>query len=260
MLLALDNDFITSDKRINLIDSIIDLGDVYESETNKVIRYSGLPYIRTINSELIKKEVGLFIFLALFVTALILYFFFRSVKAMLISVMVVTIGVIWSFGTLGVLDYRITILTALIPPLLIVIGVPNCIFLINKYHNEYRRHGNKSKSLVQMIRRVGNITILTNATTAMGFATFVLTSSKDLRQFGLVASLNIFAVFILSLLLIPIIFSYLNPPKAKHTSHLDRKWLNKLIKRITYIVLNKRTVVYVSTIAIVAVSLFGLLK
>jgi len=260
MLLALDNDFITSDKRINLIDSIIGLGDIYESETNKAIRYSGLPYIRTINSELIKKEVGLFIFLALFVTALILYFFFRSVKAMLISVMVVTIGVIWSFGTLGILDYRITILTALIPPLLIVIGVPNCIFLINKYHNEYRRHGNKSKSLVQMIRRVGNITILTNATTAMGFATFVLTSSKDLRQFGLVASLNIFAVFILSLLLIPIIFSYLNPPKAKHTSHLDRKWLNKLIKRITYIVLNKRTAVYVSTIAIVVVSLFGLFK
>ena len=144
---------------------------------------------------------------------------------------VVGIGVVWSFGTLGILGYEITILTALIPPLLIVIGVPNCIFLINKYHNEFREHGNKSKSLVQMIRRVGNITILTNTTTALGFATFILTSSKDLRQFGLVASINIFAVFILSLLLIPIVFSYLNPPKKRHVSHLDRKWLNNLYRK-----------------------------
>lgn len=260
MLVALDNDFIMSDRRINLIDKIVNLGDNYKSATNKAVKYSGLPYIRTINSELIKKEVGLFIFLALLVTAIILYFFFRSVKAMMISVMVVTIGVIWSFGTLGILDYKITILTALIPPLLIVIGVPNCIFLINKYHNEFRRHGNKSKSLVQMIRRVGNITILTNATTAVGFATFILTSSKDLRQFGLVASLNIFAVFFLSLLLIPIIFSYLNPPKAKHTSHLDRKWLNKIIKVITHIVLNKRKAIYTTTIVIIAIGFFGLFK
>jgi predicted RND superfamily exporter protein len=173
---------------------------------------------------------------------------------------VVGIGVVWSFGTLGILGYEITILTALIPPLLIVIGVPNCIFLINKYHNEFREHGNKSRSLVQMIRRVGNITILTNTTTALGFATFILTSSKDLRQFGLVASINIFAVFILSLLLIPIVFSYLNPPKKRHVSHLDRKWLNKLIDKITYFVTEKRTIVYSATIVIVSIAIFGLFQ
>jgi predicted RND superfamily exporter protein len=179
---------------------------------------------------------------------------------MMISMVVVGIGVVWSFGTLGILGYEITILTALIPPLLIVIGVPNCIFLINKYHNEFREHGNKSRSLVQMIRRVGNITILTNTTTALGFATFILTSSKDLRQFGLVASINIFAVFILSLLLIPIVFSYLNPPKKRHVSHLDRKWLNKLIDKITYFVTEKRTIVYSATIVIVSIAIFGLFQ
>ena len=119
------------------------------------------------------------------VTAIILFMFFKSYKPVLISILVVAIGVIWSFGTLGVLDYEITILSALIPPLLIVIGVPNCIFLINKYHDEIRRHGNKAKSLTRMIKKIGNVTILTNATTASGFATFILTSSKDLREFGL---------------------------------------------------------------------------
>ena len=260
MLVSLSNDYVTSGKRVEMINSITTLGNNYTSETQKEVMYSGLPYIRTVNSELIRKEVGLFIFLALLVTAIILFFFFRSIKVMMISVIVVGIGVIWSFGTLGILGYEITILTALIPPLLIVIGVPNCIFLINKYHNEFRQHGNKSKSLVQMIRRVGNITILTNTTTALGFATFILTSSKDLRQFGLVASINIFAVFILSLLLIPIVFSYLNPPKKRHVSHLDRSWLNKLIQKITFFVTEKRTAIYISTVVIVSIAIFGLFQ
>jgi len=260
MLVSLSNDYVTSGKRVKMINSITDFGDIYTSASQKEVKYSGLPYIRTVHSELIRKEVGLFIFLALLVTAIILFFFFRSVKVMMISMVVVGIGVVWSFGTLGILGYEITILTALIPPLLIVIGVPNCIFLINKYHNEFREHGNKSRSLVQMIRRVGNITILTNTTTALGFATFILTSSKDLRQFGLVASINIFAVFILSLLLIPIVFSYLNPPKKRHVSHLDRKWLNNLIQKITYFVTEKRTVVYTATITIISIALFGLLQ
>ena len=260
MLVSLSNDYVTSGKRVKMINSITDFGNIYTSVSQKEVKYSGLPYIRTVHSELIRKEVGLFIFLALLVTAIILFFFFRSVKVMMISMVVVGIGVVWSFGTLGILGYEITILTALIPPLLIVIGVPNCIFLINKYHNEFREHGNKSRSLVQMIRRVGNITILTNTTTALGFATFILTSSKDLRQFGLVASINIFAVFILSLLLIPIVFSYLNPPKKRHVSHLDRKWLNNLIQKITYFVTEKRTVVYAATITIISIALFGLLQ
>ena len=260
MLVSLSNDYVTSGKRVKMINAITDFGDIYTSASQKEVKYSGLPYIRTVHSELIRKEVGLFIFLALLVTAIILFFFFRSVKVMMISMVVVGIGVVWSFGTLGILGYEITILTALIPPLLIVIGVPNCIFLINKYHNEFREHGNKSRSLVQMIRRVGNITILTNTTTALGFATFILTSSKDLRQFGLVASINIFAVFILSLLLIPIVFSYLNPPKKRHVSHLDRKWLNNLIQKITYFVTEKRTVVYAATITIISIALFGLLQ
>ena len=260
MLVSLSNDYVTSGKRVKMINSITDFGNIYTSVSQKEVKYSGLPYIRTVHSELIRKEVGLFIFLALLVTAIILFFFFRSVKVMMISMVVVGIGVVWSFGTLGILGYEITILTALIPPLLIVIGVPNCIFLINKYHNEFREHGNKSRSLVQMIRRVGNITILTNTTTALGFATFILTSSKDLRQFGLVASINIFAVFILSLLLIPIVFSYLNPPKKRHVSHLDRKWLNNLIQKITYFVTERRTMVYAATITIISIALFGLLQ
>ena len=260
MLVEIDQQVLKSDERVQVIEEIIEYGKKYYTKTAIDVHYSGLPYLRIVNSELIRKEVGLFIFLAMLVTAIILFMFFKSYKPVLISILVVAIGVVWSFGTLGVLDYEITILSALIPPLLIVIGVPNCIFLINKYHNEIRRHGNKAKSLTRMIKKIGNVTILTNATTASGFATFILTSSKDLREFGLVASVNIFAVFLLSLLLIPIIFSYLNPPKDKHTEHLDRKWMLSVIKQLIFWVTHRRTVVYVWTILLVIVGFFGVYK
>lgn len=260
LILNLDDKFIGSSKRKELISSITSLGDLYSKESTNKIYYSGLPYLRTTNSEMIRNEVRLFIILAMLVTAIILFLFFRSVKAMLISMLIVAIGVTWSFGTLAILDYEITILSALIPPLLIVIGVPNSIFLINKYHNEFKAHGNKSKALVRMIKRVGNITILTNTTTALGFATFILTSSQDLRQFGLVASLNIFAVFFLSLLLIPILLSYISPPKQRHTKHLDRKWIHYITTQIIYWVTHRREHIYVYTIIIAVVAFFGLLK
>lgn len=260
LILNLDDKFIGSGKRKELISSITSLGDLYSKESTNKIYYSGLPYLRTTNSEMIRNEVKLFIILAMLVTAIILFLFFRSIKAMFISMLIVAIGVTWSFGTLAILDYEITILSALIPPLLIVIGVPNSIFLINKYHNEFKAHGNKSKALVRMIKRVGNITILTNTTTALGFATFILTSSQDLRQFGLVASINIFAVFFLSLLLIPILLSYISPPKQKHTKHLDRKWIQYITTKIIYWVTHRRQHIYVYTIIIAIVAFFGILK
>ena len=260
ILIKIDQQVLKSDKRVQVVDEIIENGKTYYNKTAIDVHYSGLPYLRIINSELIRKEVGLFIFLAMLMTAIILFMFFKSYKPVIISILVVAIGVVWSFGTLGVLGYEITILSALIPPLLIVIGVPNCIFLINKYHNEIRRHGNKAKSLTRMIKKIGNVTILTNATTASGFATFILTSSKDLREFGMVASVNIFAVFLLSLLLIPIIFSYLNPPKDKHTEHLERKWMLSVIKKLIFWVTHRRKVVYVWTIFLVITGFIGVYK
>ena len=136
------------------------------------------------------------------------------------------------------LDYKITLLTALVPPVLIVIGIPNCIFLINKFHNEYRKNNNKIKSLKIMIGKIGNITLLTNVTTATCFAAFLLTNSQSLQEFGLIASINILVIYILSLCLIPIFFSFFSPPKPNHTKHLDRKWVVSIVDYLIYLVYN----------------------
>ena len=229
----------------------------FEAENNIDVRVSGMPYIRTMNAQNIIDEIGIFIGLALAVTALIFFFFFRSVRATMITLLVVSICVIWAFGSIGLFRYEISVLMALIPPLIIVIGVPNSIFLINKYQQEIKKHGNQAKSLQRVISKVGNATLMTNVTTAFGFGTFIFTKSQLLREFGIVASINIIGIFLVALFLIPIVYSFLPLPKEKHLKHLERRWVEALVKRIESIVRNHRIAVYATTIVLIIVSMIG---
>ena len=232
----------------------------FEEKYNLDVRISGMPYVRTKYSQTIKAELGKFLILAVLVTSIIFFLFFRSFRATLISVFTVSIGVMWTLGIVGLLEYELTVLTAIIPPLIIVIGMPNCIFLINKYQRELNIHGNKQIALDKVITKIGNATLMTNVTTASGFATFITTNSKLLSEFGLVASLSILSIFILCLLIIPIVYSFLPIPKEEHLKHQNRKWINKLLNWMVSVVKDKRIEVYVISIIMLAVSIIGIYK
>ncbi|WP_067037758.1 efflux RND transporter permease subunit [Allomuricauda sp. CP2A] len=255
----LDKDIMNTEVRNQFI--LNDLGDLvegFEEETQLDVHVSGMPYIRTWNTKSIVDEIGIFIVAALVVTSLIFFFFFRSFRATFISMCVVIIGVMWAFGFLGLLQYEITILTALIPPLIIVIGIPNCIFLINKYQQEVNKHGNQALSLQRVISKIGNATLMTNITTASGFATFIILDSDLLKEFGIVASINIVGIFVLSLLIIPIIYSFMPLPKTKHLKHLNKKWIDFFVSRMENIVRNHRIAVYIVTVAVLVLSIIGI--
>jgi len=242
----------TAQRKDFIFDVFIPLIKNYEETYDSDIRVSGMPYIRTLNAQNIVDEIGLFVLGAALITTLIFFLFFRSFRATFISLIVVAIGVMWAFGILGWLGYEITVLTALIPPLIIVIGVPNCIFLINKYQQEIAKHRNQAKSLQRVIAKIGNATLMTNLTTASGFATFILTNSKILKEFGVVASINIIAIFLLSLLIIPITYSFMERPNKKHLRHLKNNTVDFFVMWMEKTVRKKRVNVYL-------ISLLGLI-
>ena len=239
--------------------------EAFETKYNLDIKISGMPYVRTKNAENIKSEISTFVILALIITSIIFFLFFRSYRATLISLCVVMIGVVWTVGILGLFiintpagDFEISVLTGLIPPLIIVIGIPNCIFLINKYQHEVNKHGNKAKSLQKVITKIGNATLMTNVTTASGFATFIITNSKLLKEFGIVASLSILAIFILCILIIPIIYSFLPVPEEKHLEHLNRTWINSLGDWIEKTVKKSKINIYIISILLLVTSIIGI--
>ena len=230
----------------------------FEKENDLQVRVSGMPYIRTLNAQNIQDEILLFVVGALLITAIIFFFFFRSFRATFITLLVVMIGVTWAFGFIGLFGYEITVLTALIPPLIIVIGVPNAVFLINKYQQEVKKHGNQAKSLQRVISKIGNATLMTNITTASGFATFVFTKSQLLKEFGIIASINIVGIFILALLIIPIIYSFMPLPKKKHLSHLEKKWIDNVVNWMEEMVRHNRIAIYISTVIIIIFGIIGI--
>jgi uncharacterized protein len=255
----LDKEIVNTGKRKNfVVNELIPLVEDFEAQFETEVYVSGMPYIRTRNAQNIIDEIGLFIGAALLITSLIFFFFFRSIRATVISMITVAIGVMWAFGILGLLHYEITVLTAIIPPLIIVIGIPNCIFLINKYQQEIKKHGNQAKSLQRVITKVGNATLLTNLTTASGFATFILTDSTLLTEFGTVASINIIVIFFLSLLIIPIMYSYMNVPRDKHLKHLNKRWINGFVDWMERMVRHRRISIFIVSIVLLVASIIGI--
>ena len=259
MGIYMDKNIVNTSKRKDFIlNKFIPLVKNFEDKNNVKIYKSGMPYIRTLNAQNIVDEIGLFVLTALFVTSFIFFMFFKSIRATLISVLVVLIGVSWALGTLGFLGFEITVLTALIPPLIIVIGIPNCIFLINKYQQEVNEHGDQSKSLEQVIIRIGNASLMTNLTTACGFSTFILTESKLLKEFGIIASINIIGIYLISITTIPILYSFMRVPNKKHLQHLKNKTIQKFIKILEQIVKHKKINTYTTSLVLIILSIIGI--
>lgn len=246
--------------RITIINYIKDKADEFGKKHELNLHYSGMPYIRTALTAKVSAEMKLFLLLALLVTAIILYIFFRSFQVMIYSMLIVVVGVIWSLGTIALLGYKITILSGLIPPLIIVIGVPNCILLLNKYHTEFNKHGKQARALARTIQSIGITTVLANVTTAIGFFVFYFTNSNLLVEFGLVAAANVMSTCMLSIFLIPIIFSFLPSPKVKHTQHLHSPRINRLLEFVEDWVKDHHKTVYATVIIIVLVSIVGMTR
>lgn len=259
-VLTINKPILDSPAREDLLDDIIHLFDDFAVIHDVKVVYTGLPFIRTKTSLKIKSELTLFVILAALICAIILYIFFKAIKIVFFAMLVVAIGVIWVMGWMGIFNYEITILNALLPPLIIVIGVPNCVFFLNKYHHEYVLHGNKIKALQRVIRKIGNATFLTNLTTASGFATFMITDSEILQEFGRLAFLGIMGVFVLSLLLIPTVFSYLAPPNEKQVSHLESRVIQRIIKFLIKTSLKRRKYVYIGAVVLFGFGIWGITK
>lgn len=257
LMIGIDEKVLSNPKKSGVVLKIEELANQYEKHFGKVY-FAGLPHIRVVVGKRIVAEMYIFLALSIFASSLLLFIFFRSLYVVFLCNTVVFISVIWALGSIAFMGFELSIIMALIPPLLIVIGVPNCVFLITRYHQEYVRLDNKMRALFVMIKRIGSVTFLTNLTTAVGFVTF--TSSDKLAQFGIISSWNIMVVFVLSLAIIPIFASFAKPPKPRHLKHLSRVYSQGFIEIIVKIVTKYRPWIYVSSVVLVIFSLYGMTK
>jgi predicted RND superfamily exporter protein len=257
MTVKIDEDFLVDKTKQQVVLDIENLARSYEKKFGKV-HFAGLPHMRVLIGKRILNEMYIFIALSIFVSSLIMYFFFRSLRVTFICNLVVIITVVWALGSIAMCGYHVSIMMALIPPLMIVIGIPNCIYLYNKYHQEFRAHRNKAKALHRVIRKTGTAMWLTNVTTALGFITFLFTNSDKFFEFGVISSINIMFCYVVSIALIPIFASFSKSPPERHLRHLDRKGSTVMLEKLVHITTHRRPLIYIVTIIVTLVSGAGI--
>ncbi len=258
LAITFDDKELNSSRRIGIVEEIEAICDSFSVKHKTEVHYSGMPYIRSAVMKKVSGEMKLFSLLAILVTALVLWFFFRSFSTVIFSLLVVIVGVVWALGIMHLMGYKITILSGLLPPLIIVIGIPNCIFFINRYHKEYLKHHNKIKGISRMIETMAITLFLANITTAIGFAVLYFTNTELLVEFGLVSAVNVVVTYLITLIMIPIILSYLPEPKTKHTKHVEAKRINWFIGLIDNLIQHKRKQIYIVTALITGLGFWGM--
>ena len=258
MTVTLDKKKINDISRIAIIKSISEAVNAYKTKNNVEIHCSGMPYIRTVTMQKVKHELFLFVIISIFVATFIMFLFFKSIRVILSSLLIVGVSIVWVMGTLVLFGYKITILTGVIPSLIVIIVIENCIYILNKYHWEYRSHGNKMRALSQVIHRIGFASLMTNAATALGFAAFILVPNQMLREFGIITSINIMVLYVLTITLLPIIFSLVDPPTPKHLKHLDNNFFGAVLDKIIYLISHRRNLIYSIAGGLIVVGFVGL--
>lgn len=260
MLISVNKEIMNSSKRIKLTEDLVKAGDEFSKATGIQLHYAGLPFIRTIMATKVRQELQFFLYLSALVTGLIMFLFFRSVRAVLFSMFIIGIVVVWVMGTLTLFGFKITLLSGLIPPVIVTIGITNAIYLLNKYHLEYFKRQNKPEAIANVVKKMGLAMFLTNLTVAIGFLTLLTTDILLLREFGIVAGINILALFVVSLVMIPAIFSWLPEPQPKHLRHLNFKIMGRFLYLVDIAVHRYRPAIYVAALVLTVLSVLGIMQ
>ena len=260
MIVSVPKEVMNSSRREAVAQALQAAGQRFEQSTNIKVHYAGLPFIRTLVANAVKKEMQIFLYASALVTGLIMFVFFRSFRAVLFSMIIIGVVVVWTLGTLALFGFKITLLSGLIPPVIVTIGITNAIYLLNKYHLEYAKTKNKLEAIRIVVRKMGLATFLTNLTVAIGFLTLLSTDVIILREFGIVAGINIMALFLVSLIMIPGIFSWLPTPSEKHLRHLNFPIMKGFLSIVDVFVHRQRPLIYVGSLVLALISAYGILQ
>lgn len=258
MLVSIDKSVLNTAGRTPLTNEFMAFGETFTRQTGIRLHYAGVPFVRSKLATEVKRELILFMLLSVAVTIVTIYVFFRAWDAVIGCTLAVVVVLVWTVGSMGLLGYKINLLTGLLPAIIIVMTVPTCIYLLNKYHQEFVRHGNKVRALVRTIAKLGLAAFLINATTAAGFVGLVFTDVSMLEHFGIVAGLNVFVAFFICLLTIPIFFSYAPPPTAKKLKYLDSKPVTRMLTWIDQRINTHPNWIYGISFVAVVLSLWGI--
>ena len=238
------------------------LTEVYNVLDNYSLKYylAGIPFIRTEYVEFVMSERNIFIPIAFIVSALVLFFVFRQVRCVILSLLAIGITLIWISGIMSILDISINVISYLTFNLLTIIGVSDCIHILIKYHESLKDGLSKEDSITQVIKEIGYALFLTSFTTAVGFFSLGLTNIKIIREFGFLVGIGVILMFLITIIFLPIILSFIRIPKKKHIQRLVQGGRLQLAESFNKWIFNYSKRVLSITFIIIIISIYGIFQ
>ncbi|MGM0641124.1 MAG: efflux RND transporter permease subunit [Thermotogota bacterium] len=228
------------------------IGDLYDSlnsEYENEVYISGMPFINYELAQTAMKDMIILLPIAVLVILLILFMFFRSKSGIFLPISTVIIGAIWIMGVMNFTYDAFTSITLIIPIILIGIGVDYSIHFLSRYYELKYEEQSTENSIKNTMKNLFKPLLLTTITTVIGIASLVSTGIKPIIQMGIMASVGVIIIFILSLTFMP---AFLRMSKSKARSFLKEDGENKFLRKFTEIVLDKKYI-FIIILSIAAV-------
>lgn len=204
--------------------------------------------------DVMSTEILLFLGLSAILIIVFLFIAFRSVWGIVVPQIVILLGMLWLIGGMGLFNQPINIILTVLPSIMFVVSMSDAIHLVSRYLDALRTEKSPYEAIVLSIREVGLATFLTSFTTAIGFLTLYFVRVQPIQVFGLVMGIGVMIAFVLTFLLLPILFYFFPGPKRIREKKDDHFWKKHLEKWFRFIVRRPKTIIWISVI----VSIIGL--
>jgi predicted RND superfamily exporter protein len=231
---------------------------------------AGLPVISSTSNEATEADLTHLIPLVVLVVLVILFFSFRRATAVFLPLITVIVAVIWSIGAMPLLGIKLSVITTVLPVILVAVGSAYGIHVVTHYMEDMAEKGSaltkaEHEDLVlALLKKIGKPVMLAALTTFSGFVSFCFTTVPPIREFGYFSSFGVIVSFIVAVTLIPALLLVRGPKpmkisSKKHKRRTTNSLDDELAAALTGVAKKKRFVLACAGI-VTAISLYGLSK
>jgi uncharacterized protein len=190
---------------------------------------------------------------------LVLGFMFRSTIAVILPLIVVALSVLWALGFMSWLGWKTNIVSTILPPILMAVGIADSVHLLQQYRLAFRQGVSDLDALKTAFLKVLRPCLLTTLTTAAGMASLSVAKLSGIRELGLTAAVGVIAAFFLTMIGLPLALSItpkwaLGGLRAKH----EAPPVPASLVAVARFAVRRRVPVVIGAAALVAFALAGI--
>lgn len=223
------------------------------------VYYSGMASQMLDSNDIIVRDIRFLIPVVVLVVVGTLYFSFRSLRGVILPLLNVALATTWSVGLMGWLGVEMSLISNIMPVILIAIGSAYGIHFLSKANEDMHPGAERSAVLIDALSEVGVPILLTGLTTLIGFLSFIGSYLTAITDFGVFTAFGVGVAMLLSVTFVPALLSYLPlPASTSPASRQERHLLVHAMDRLGAFVLNHATLILALALIVVVLAVTGI--